>query len=913
MLGNRGNIARGAGLSKRGGRDWGERSRSNRIADGGRSRGNRVQALLEARQQGSRQAASLVVRPGIGVPTTTRYATTANPGSWAPLSAGAPAVDALLESIGDGKDRALLGWPERPGNGFTLAALALREARASGRLASATLGIWPWRLGLMRAARSALVHPQDVAQAARHALTDIEAGAAWAQDDLGHRSLGMIELRLKDLTLQNAPARVARGRERLDILVRSPTLVETTAVFPPARNGYLSDAEQVLKRVRNHTHLGDKGAGIPHTRAEVGSPTSTPFALLGIPAERISTRLSKLLAFERVLRHGLDAVVVDLTRQSRAELGDRWEQSLAILLEALDAVPGRRPPVVAICEDPFALRGAVRALRSHAARLRPRRSAPVEIGLYLAEPGLLGRASVLPERLPDVSFTADIKDASLVVIREKLVTLGRRLRDSGDGAGARGVSRALAFLRRVASLPLGLEEARLTADTLFDADDEVDAGIRAMFRPRMALGPLAEIGEHSPEGAFAREAVTLIESRVTEWAAETPVSAKLAELMARQGWNSRATLIAVPERRIAEVLMASDRGVAWQSAIVDHGELAKALEKGRFCRVIVTGPSTTAIRALLTSPATPAEVVLLGDASGSALIAGELGPLARLPGFAPVASRAKAMQDALKRGGLDERLDAGESEFRILPIPQPRDIDLTREGENYAGEKILLSTAAHRIAYRPSSDVLVFTSGEARPFEKVPAREVERGDQILVLDGEIRERIRHALATSRTSLAQLAAYHQHIGRLRDALPGSVPDKARELLRRMREIDPSLAASELPNIHRWLTADLAAPGEDGARQPRAARDWPRFRLFMQASGVDEVLAQTYWQVAIVPTRSYRVQEGFQFNQRVVQFVLDPESFAGGRSDGALRGLWLSLLDAVDDVETVETLKGGTSRD
>ena len=900
-------------MSKRAGKDWGERSRRELIADAGRSRGERARALIKSLDQ-ARPASQLLERPGVGLATTTRYTTTANPDGWAPLSAGLAAVNALLEAVADGRDRVLLGWPERPGNGFTLAALAMREARASGRLASVTLGIWPWRTGLMRAARSALVHPQDIAEAARHAFTEIEAGAAWAGGELAQRSLGMIELRLKDLVLQNAPARVARGRRpRFDILVRSPSLVETTAVFPPGKSGYSADAEQVLKRVRNHTLLGDKGAGIPHARADVGSPVSTPFALLGLPAERIPAPLSRLLACPRIVRDGLDAVVVDLTRQSRAELGDQWERSLATLLNALDTVPGRRPPVIAVCEDPFALRGASRALRAHAAKLRPRHAPPNETGIYLAEPGFLGRATALPERLPDIAFTADIKDASLVAIREKLVTLGRRLRDGGDGAGARGVSRALAFLRRVASLPLGLEEARRTADTLFDADDDVDAGIRAMFRPRMALGQLAEIGESSPEGAFAREAVALIESRVEGWGAETPVSAKLANLIAQADWNTPATLIAVPERRIAEVLIASDRGVEWRCGIIDHSDLGPALARGGLKRVIVTGPSATAIRALLTSPTTPGEVVLLGDASGSALLAGELGPLARLPGFAPVAARASAMQAALKRGGLDERLDVGESEFRILPIAQPRDIDLTREGGSYAGEKILLSTSAHRIAYRPSSDVLVFTSGEARPFEKVPAREIERGDQILVLDEDIRDRLRHALATSRTSLAQLADYHQHVARLRDALPGSVPDKARELLRRMREIDPALPESEVHNVQRWLTADLATPAEDGARQPRAARDWPRFRVFMQANGVDEMLAQTYWRFAIVPTRSYRIQEGFQFNQRVVQFVLDPESFATGQADGALRRLWLSLLDSVDDVEDIEIVKGGTPRD
>jgi hypothetical protein len=762
----------------------------------------------------------------------------------------------------------------------------------------------------MRAARSTLIHPQDVAEAARQALNEMERGAPWASGHLAHRSLAMIELRLKDLVLENAPARVARGRERVNILVRSPNLVETTAVFPPTKAGYACDAEQILKRVHNHTFLGNKGAGNPKARADIGSPELTPFALLGVPSERTPARLTRLLTTDRIVKEGLDAIVVDLTRQSRAELGDRWERALATVLEALDSVPGRRPPVVAVCDDPFALRGAVRVLRAHSARLRPRRQMPMEVGIYLAEPGFLGRACTLPDTLPDVTFTADIKDASLVWIREKLVSLGRRLRDSGDGAGARAVSRALAFLRRIASLPLGLEEARRTVDTLFDADDEVDANIRAMFRPRMALGPLAEIGESSPEGAFAREAIQLIEGRIEGWNAETPVSAKLLQMLSQEGWNSPGTLIAVPERRIAEVLMASDRGVSWRCGIVDHSDLAMTLTNAPFDRVIVTGPSSSAIRALLTSRNTPPQVVLLGDAAGSALLAGELGPLARLPGFAPIAKRATAMQAALRRGGLDERLDAGESEFRILPIAQPRDIDLTREGASYSGDKILLSTNAHRIAYRPSSDVLLFTSGEARFFEKVHARDIEVGDQILVLDEDTRDRIRHALATSRTSLAQLAAYHRNVAQLREALPGvSISEKAREVLRRMQEYDPTLPGSEVHNVQRWLTADLATPADDGARQPRAARDWPRFKLFMRANGVDDVLAETYWRCAIVPTRSYRVQEGFQFNQRVVQFVLDPESLVAGRTDGMLRGLWLSLLDAVDDVINIEIVKGG----
>ena len=76
--------------------------------------------------------------------------------------------------------------------------------------------------------------------------------------------------------------------------------------------------------------------------------------------------------------------------------------------------------------------------------------------------------------------------------------------------------------------------------------------------------------------------------------------------------------------------------------------------------------------------------------------------------------------------------------------------------------------------------------------------------------------------------------------------------------------------------------------------------------MQAVGVDPHLADMYWRAAIVPARSYRVHEGYQFNQRVVQFVLDPEGAAAGSTAWkSMPGLWQRVLDAVDEVTETGT--------
>jgi type I site-specific restriction endonuclease len=205
-----------------------------------------------------------------------------------------------------------------------------------------------------------------------------------------------------------------------------------------------------------------------------------------------------------------------------------------------------------------------------------------------------------------------------------------------------------------------------------------------------------------------------------------------------------------------------------------------------------------------------------------------------------------------------------------------------------------------RIDYRPGGEVLLLSPGEARPFERIQARQAQVGDRILVLDSSIREPIRLAIAGSRKSRQELAAYHAHVATMRSNTPGnSLAEKARNVLARMRAIDPSVG-DEINNISRWLNADVARTSLEGTRQPGAARDWPRFRIFMQAVGVDEVLASLYWKAAVLPARSYRAQEGHLFNQRVVHFVLDPESTGVWKT---MQGLWQQVMESVDVIVDV----------
>lgn len=899
---------------RRQGRNWDRVDQIERINEGRRRQAERVRALLATHR--AAQEPVRLSRRGISSAIPVRFAFTRAPDDWLPADRGRPIVDAILESIEDGVDRAVMAWPARPGGGFLAAAVAMREARASGRLAYATVAIWPWRNGATWGARSILVHPGDVAKAAARAADEMHRGASWAQPDLAHDSLCLLEMRLRDLMTTGEPPN-GTVASCANIVVRSPTLLETTCVFAPAAElrspAYISNGEQVLRRVRDYTHIGDKDASLEGHIAAVGDPDKTPFAIFGLPAATKPEHLSHCLKFSRFAAKSLDALIVDVTRTGRSELPEDWEGRFAAALQALEHVSGRRPPVVVLSEDAFALRKAVRTLRITNAGPRPARRTPLEVGVYLQEPGLFGPASVLPESVAPMAFEADIKDASLAGLRNDLLALGRSFRQIGRAAAADAVSRALAFVRRCASLPIGHREAREIADILHDGDDEVDMYVRALFRPKMALGPLAATADLVPEFSVeARRLVRDVGIRVAAWDVETPVSAKLARVLEDGAWNSATTALIIPDRWTADVYLSSDRALDVRCQIADARGLAEWLTSKSPDRIIVVGTTPDVVRALLTTPVAPQRVLLLGDAAGTALLSAEIAPLSRIAGFAAIAERARAISAALKRGGANEKLDLAEAEFRVAAALPEGEIDFTRAGEAYKGEILhFTTTRGHRLAYRPTSDVLEFSPGETRPFERTQARHVRRGDRILVLDASVREPIRRAIAGSTENLKQLALYHSRIAAIRAAAVGSSDqDKARHVLATMRSLEPGIGSHELQNVVRWLTADKAPVEADGSKQPRAARDWPRFRVFMQAAGIDSHSADMYWRAAIVPARSYRAHEGHLFNQRVVQFVLDPEGTAAGAvAWKAMPSLWQLVLDALDEVVEISTTTVG----
>jgi len=717
----------------------------------------------------------------------------------------------------------------------------------------------------------------------------------------------MVELRLNDLRQavggagsagRGSEPRVAERR-----FVLHPTLLETTSVFPPivgsAGAAYVADADQVLKRVRSRTNLDTMP---PEHVARIGNPLAAPFALMGLPTLR--SDVARCLAHERFARSGLDAVVVDLTKMARMTLSVDWRRDLLSLLDAIGCASLlSRPGVVVLCEDAFVMHGAEAVLRSQAGPIhRPR---PMRCGALILRNGILqipGQDAASLSPLQPLPATADVKDAGLRPIRERLLGLARQLREAGHAASAHVVGRTLRVLSAFASLPLGLVEARNTADVLFPGDGQDEVKARTQFFPTSRLQALADVEASAPEfAADLREAFDAVKSRIARWEGATPVSLKLRTLLEDAGWNARDVLLVLPDARTADVFVVSDRGIECSCTVIEAAALVEhATQEWR--RLLIIRPEPTTMRALVTLPTTPGQVLLLGDCAGIPSLTVELEQLASIAEFAAFAARARGLLDALAQGGADATLDVGEAEYHYR-VPAVEDfIDLAQAGDGYLGPTIRLrSESGARAAYRPGGDVLVFTPDAVRPFTPTAAEDVQIGDSILVLRKEIRDRLSEALLRSRKTAAQLRVYHERIAQYRGRLIGTTRRaRAREVLAAMRAIDPTIGDHEIPNIIRWLSVEPS----DAPQPPRAARDRRRFRVFVQAAGLDIVTADAFWNLAIVPVRAYSTVEGHAFNRRIVQFVVDPEGVAAGAGWNEYRDLWQAVVDSVECVTDKE---------
>ena len=861
------------------------------------------------------------------------------------MTDGLPLLTIMAEARATRTDHVVLAWPHRPDNGFIASALYLLEGWTRGWHSSAKLGFWPWRPGLRWSAHSVLVEPSTLVEAAQASSDAQLRGEPWTRTPFAHQSLSTVLIRLRDLDDGSAiagtasDAGVAAGKPG-EYRVRRPTLVELTTVFPPStdtrRAAFEADPSGFLKRVRTHTKLRRMGSVAESHLGRLADPVRAPMAMFGLP----DARDAELRRYLQVVRHGngtdssnvagLDLVVVDLTRTAVRDLletwGSRWPERLGHLARAVHALGTERPAMVVLAEDATTMRRAETILREVAQKLRIQGRPFVKDGLRLRRPGFLGPKEGAGKGVDDATavlrpivFRADIKDASLLPLRNAILGLAREMMEAGETEAAGSLRAALNYVRDIVNLPLGYAEARDAVRLLYGAADERDTSIRARFFFNTAVGPLIRAMVQCPAHRSALERIRAsVEHTVGQWERATPISLKL-KAMLESLWTENVLLV-LSDRILVDLFGTSDMAVGCRWTVAADKDLEAVASSCGADHWIVVKPKPETIKTLVTTALSPKRVDILGDCAGSALLQMDLRPLTTLAAFEPYAARAKALLDAIEAAtGRTTTLVGDEAEL-TLPRPAARkEIDFTQDGAGaYKGPVVRLAMERGPIVlYRPTSDVLRHTPDELRAFERVQARHVGVGDPIIILDDALMEALRPALARAPRTLDTLRTYHRHVAGFVAGLPGDTRmDKARVTLVRIRSRHPAFGRDEddnrsdnqeVANIARWMDVDehtLDAP--EG--RPRAPRTKSRFLMFAEAIGFPKEAAEVCWDDGIRATRTFRVQEGLLFHQRAIQFIVEPESWLVRETDRHLQPLWQGLLDNVDIVSHREQTNG-----
>lgn len=262
-----------------------------------------------------------------------RYRRTLTPEVPLILGDGAALLAMVRRTSHDRRDRVVLAWPCRPDNGFIAAALHLLDGRTRGHHVGQSVGLWPWRAGITRAGQLITVEPQGLVRCASAAAQDRRNKAEWTKGPFGTDVHEMVHLCLRALEKRMAsPGKVT---------VRRPSLLDLTSVFQPVegRDGpYLLDTDQVMHRARRyHPRIKGITESSPRYVRTLGDPRLAPLAVFGLPAGD-DALLRRCLGFERFSVSPMNAVVVDLTRTSLADIGEMWPRAFGRLLTALNGL-----------------------------------------------------------------------------------------------------------------------------------------------------------------------------------------------------------------------------------------------------------------------------------------------------------------------------------------------------------------------------------------------------------------------------------------------------------------------------------------------------------------------------------------------------------------------------------------------
>jgi hypothetical protein len=883
---------------------------------------SKKKALTEAMKSGQKSRADIIpsrstpveevrIKPhfradlykSIGRPV--RFARASTPDMPVYLSDGKEIAEAIFRATAQQTDNVLFVYGARATSVASVVMASILEGRATGALTQATFALWPDVKGQRQPARSLLVDVEDILGITSVSATDYQKKDRWHHPALAHDEAHVAGMRVRDLQSYT------QGKTN----ITRPTLLELTPIFTPQAKGprpYAKEADQIFARIRHYKIVA---RGKFHEDI-IGDPEKTPYGMYLLPPGKLAD-LQRCLRQPRFETHGIDALVVDLTRLPLRHLEKRWEGLFGHLLTAVDQMT-KRPGMVVVTDSPFVFNKVEALMKERARNARPSRKFPEFRGIHLRPQGYFHTDGPQPRQpLSRIDYEIDLKDYSLNELRDRILDAKKELERAGEEEAANAMGRALRLLRRVAALPTGYNEALDILNVLHPLnDDRHDKAIRERWFSSLALHPFnVALPKMSISGQDPRKILAAIKACLKDWENDTPVSVKLRSVLTKAVEANQDFILALPNSDTVNIFRLSKLGQTMPIRVVDERSLPMALSDRSADVLYVVQPSTDTLNDILFRRDCPKRVCIISDAPSLRLWISALRPIANLKGFEFARDRVTAIVDKLRSRQFNFNFAPYDEEadlvFRASDDSGAEDVIDFTQGDSdeaaYTGTVIRIVTERDRriLRYRPESRVIRRTADEITPFELAPSKSLKPGDEIVVIDHRLVRLLADARARSPSLTILLREYHKAVERQCRTINGANPrDKAREVVARMRRIEPKFSEDEIQNVQRWLSVNEHTVDDPNA-PPNAPKTKKRFRIFAKAIGLPDEMVDIFWDGAIMNTRSLRISSGLLSHESIVQFIMDPDGRLLRAGEGErLAKLWPAILQAVDVVETAD---------
>jgi hypothetical protein len=853
-------------------------------------------------------------------------------------------LELFLETLKSGQGRAVIQWPGGQREVAILHPLAMLAMLCAPQSRNDRGFIWctavkdfrtlyfPWRGGGTGAVQQKLLVD-------RHWLVDrnrYHLARQYVNEPEASVALGRLHETLAHLNM-------LRRQDRRKPHLAHPTLGEIYPVFIAeggdlARFAFREAEDELFGRVRYGAALDQ----VKDHRAELSQPESAPFALFGVSDRADFQHALANPALAKVGQNvrAPDICLLDLGPPVLTRLGHDWEKQVERFLAAVQAQFGSLP-VLAVTRDSYVHFRVERLLRPVAERQRRRNSTEKSTGSII-----LRRSSDPLTPDPPIERVSPVRVqvySAAGAGSEALTKLSEAARKSRDPILAGSLRRGMGGLRRAISLPCGLATAY---SVLTEEQSQAVAEGFLEFRSSATLLAPIERGLASGVGGAERESLLAAEQAVRRAFAtlenDTPVGSLvqgIVEGLARKSTRSVLVFATELECRLFERRMtaAGETGRIFERRlrngyirIVSEGELEACLgtievsrDRNSWKRLVLVAPSLEEVSTVVCRTWLPDELVIACDRAFAGRMASAYRMLACHPdlcGENRVGSRLAIVVTAAHSEAEARAVAPVELELELHAALDVNEdvIDLTEDGEDDGRELVILRLKSGRtLRARPGSVIIRYRKhAEINPFERAVAREIHRGETIVIPDRAFVEEARRILPVRVLARNWVEVFHASIGDALGQIPGDTLNaKARHVLAQIQARGARTKSEGA--VVDWLRVKEREATPREQLRPHAPERRHEFDALMAVINVPAPIAERIWTEGIQPLRIDRRRAGLRMAQAFVSVLVDQHAAVSSLDPsvrekiGTLCERALDHLDVVAGSERHETQEANFS--